>query len=554
MNLSKVIPLILFIFSSDLFAEILQNYIPATSEQRLHYVNLLTSQSPSMNPDGVITVTVKDVAQIGYAAYAHAIIQILAHEFPERKLRMIMECSEYAKERFKKAFSFPEGTEVHYITDYSDATIRNKVEDWLEEASVIIQAATTITALDNNNKYKSLYFGQMGLKGGDGYVGHDELIGLLTNFLSVHNSLPPPAEGRNNREQFTRQFWIRTGFFQPLTDGQVTMTENKDSEQTVNHWIEGGYFNPDQSGENDSAELCRQNPPGDTLPENSYTFDTEALYFGLSKREIGILIKPSILLEETEYKTDADDFESPYELQFEKLLHTHPELDEYIGFSADYPKFYMSYMHNKLSIAEYYAIVSHLNPEKAPVILTNTDTFMLDGMVMALLARQGVGKIFFTDLTKKDYFGKRIELEFTLSENTRSIHLIKIPFIKDDDLYLSLFAQSASPVGVTGNMSLFSAIALGKLPFYDVNFPFQAQVNKNLARFDESGQLHPFFSNTVDPELKAEVVRNSEEAIAQWSKNILAYKSANRLLTDFVHWSLEGEKSGVFHRLGIVPK
>ena len=121
----------------------------------------------------------------------------------------------------------------------------------------------------------------------------------------------------------------------------------------------------------------------------------------------------------------------------------------------------------------------------------------------------------------------------------RSVHLVKLPKIESQQAYASLFALSQNPIGVTGNQSLSMAIALVKIPLYDVNRSQQRDINAHLASYDETGLLAPVFSNSINPQEKAAVISQHGDIAKPWAANIFRHKTASDLIETYIRLSLQ---------------
>ena len=197
--------------------------------------------------------------------------------------------------------------------------------------------------------------------------------------------------------------------------------------------------------------------------------DKAVLKTGVDTSSAGILSNPAL----SSWSADSE----PLLLStvFDVLLKDNPELEHLLtmsGLNYGVPHhYYMAYMHNLLIFSEFIAIASlleQMNGMNETWILSNMQPLSVDSEGdRSLLALNGI-----RDVVVKDLNNNESRYYTTGLESGRKVNVVLLPPIVNDLDYASLFAKSRQPVGVTGNSSLFLAIALRKLPIYDINVPF----------------------------------------------------------------------------------
>lgn len=176
--------------------------------------------------------------------------------------------------------------------------------------------------------------------------------------------------------------------------------------------------------------------------------------------------------------------------------------------------------------------LTHLSQDTSPLILSNFSASNLQSSELRhLLKLHSIENIKFTDLITPESSFVRLD-----SPEERFIHVVRIPKIKNYNNYASLFALSKNPVGVTGNLSLFMALTLGKFPVYDINISGQSEVNAYLSTYDKSGLLRPAFYNLIEPEQKAKIIAEHHDLITSWANNTLSSNS-NDVIIKLVEWA-----------------
>ena len=524
----------------------------------------LTHQRPVKNPDGVLTVVTSNTYDMGDTAYAQVITELLAEAYPERKIRIIIETTPENKHNLERTFRFPKNAEVLILVvdEEPDKNLPLALE-WQDNASLIIMASSPISPL-SGKKHQYISFSQLDTPPKNRVSEIQDLTNSLENFHDLDQAL---AMDKETRAAFSELYWNTrlngdswqmelADNFQPLLNSgksfyniaekilpqcsfEQSLPFDTDIDVSVNDIVDSILGNDD-----DDEDETAQNI------DLTFFSTSSKSRFGLDSDNLGILLKPSLL------KLIQKSPEAPLHEPFMTLLSDYPTLASYLQrttVSSDQskngqPTFYMAYMHSLLSFAEYIAIVSHLNPDTTPVILSNiSKTTLQDPVFTEFLAHQGISRIIYTNL--KGNPATPADEAFDISNKGKEVHLITLPVIPDDTQYLSLFAHAEQPVGITGNTSLFNAIALKKIPVYDTRHSFQKGVNESLKRFDVSGHLHAVFDNRIQPQAKAEAIKLARENVDAWAEHILNNKLANQMLVTMVDLLISDRGRQLFNQL-----
>ena len=239
----------------------------------------------------------------------------------------------------------------------------------------------------------------------------------------------------------------------------------------------------------------------------------------------GMLVQPKI------YRKIKDIDGAGFTADYQQVKNSHPELAVRLDNTAN--SFYMSYIHDPSKLAEFIAMAALIDGDQETLILTNQDSSFLEAPESkALLVDARISKIEYTDLKVPAPNGNSM-IERSFNDEPRLdkiVRVIRLPRILNHEQYLSLFFYSKPVVGVTGNSTLFHAIAMGKLPFYAQNLEIQSEVNQQLADLDKTGKLKPFFNNKASPLIKADVFRKYSEEISSWAKWIVENRSLSQVV------------------------
>ncbi|MET4696896.1 hypothetical protein [Endozoicomonas lisbonensis] len=263
---------------------------------------------------------------------------------------------------------------------------------------------------------------------------------------------------------------------------------------------------------------------------SEYTNNCRHIRMGLGDHE-GILVNPDLL---------KDSYRSALSDHYQSLKERLPGLAQFIEESAN--NYYVSYMHSGEGLVDFVATASRLEGEKGAWVITNqgkNDVFSY--FAKSIFTQHGISKIEFKEF--------RVGLDPLTTEevinnlNGQTVKIFHIPKIDSQHEYYSLIENSNPMVGVTGNSSLFDAITLGKVPFYKANHRHQDQINSQLAALDQSGLLKPFFKNYVDPETKANTIRDYSYQIPAWTKSILEERTFNSQLAEEIKFRINSHQA-----------
>ncbi|MRI33867.1 hypothetical protein EOPP23_12805 [Endozoicomonas sp. OPT23] len=522
---------------------LLNSYFPPHERPEEILTPYLISQSPVRNSDGILTVVTNVLGGFGDLVYAQVITAILLQAYPEKQIRVIFEAYSRDLKTSRDFFSCPSGIECQFIA--TEDIYSPEVIQWLNEASLIIVASVGIAPVRTGD-FQFIKFGELSTTRKPHEDSVDWLTALHDNYDGLVRKMSLDSTDRNF---FNIKYWCtRSDTYLELFDTVEQVGKLKPFRELTNNLLQTcsadeacmQYYdlaNPDKSTDHESKGQFNEDPMG----------VSSSSAFGLEPEDLGVLLRPSLL------EALAIDSISPLQNQFNLLLSNHPMLSSYLNGKSSPPEYYLTYMHNSLGFAEYIAIVSYLNPETIPVILSNISPDLFEDPIFTqLLAINGISQIFYTDLSNQEV--RPQERTFKVGYGGKSIRLATLPMIPDDQQYLSLIAQAQQPVGVTGNMSLFDAIALKKIPIYDIWLDYQRDVNSSLRRFDQYGKLDAVFDNRFLPQEKALAIQYAGNSVSAWSDSIINNKLANPMLLSMVDHLINNKNHSLFDDLEQLQK
>ena len=494
----------LYFLPFGLIAEPLANSQQNDAYQQAVY-QYLTFTPTITRPDGPIVIYVDQSGNLGYVAYGYGLAEVVRERYPDRPIRVIIKLSPHKYRRVADTFDFKEiggQVKVVYIFDDRPVSQHTLLRKWLSEASVVVAAASQ-PAQFVSDEFFCVNVQQIGVLWEPAEPEEEKLAGLLENYRQLSQ-----IEGVDG-EPFRQGFFDATSRY-----SRFGVISNPD---ITNHTIPSLLVAKQsvQEGQRQFQKSVReiiQHIGHDG--ENMFGLQCGQIITGFSPLALGMLNRPS-------YSRLKNDLTKESGL-FQDLLNQAPTIESFLDlYAGEQRHFYMAYMHNWLAMAEYLTTIHYLEPDAEPVILTNFDKWVAyNPAFRGILQAHGIAGLSWHNLES----GDEANISFNDTDG-RYLRIAKLPPIKNDRLYQSLFARSQNPVGVTGNQSLFMAIGLGKLPFYDVNIMAQVDVRSYLARFDQTGLLSGFFSQRVDPESKAKAVLQGGEAVELWSDRILKEKT-----------------------------
>ncbi len=502
-------------------------------------------QRPVANPYGILTITTNAISELGDVIYAQVLSEILASAYPEQKIRVIIELDHDRLKKVQDKFKFPPSVEVLYAM-YHDFPQQEVIES-LKEASLVIVASTEIMLLKNGRyQGQTLKLGELACVE-EGYeMNFEAFKGVFDNY----RQLQPFSRHSVDWNDFAYNYWKKYSFtlafdlMSNLIDARLAPNVSllDITKQLFEDYEKTSPCPHLRTNKVRTNKESNQNNP----PDSTKTFPESNHAFGLEPNQLGIVLNP-LLLENLSNSSELITG-TPLGSQFQQLLSERPELEELILNEEGTPEFFMAYMHTNLGFAEFFSIASELSSAKPPVILSNFDEGQIqDESFRMLMANQGISSIDYIDLTDNETNTNKISRHEISNRNGRTITLVRPPFIEDDFMYHSLFAHAQQPVGVTGNHSLFNAIALKKIPIYDITHPFQHGVNKSLRRFDSSKRLHSIFDNRFLPKEKAFAIVSASHEVTRWSDNIMGNKVANKILVTMIDYLIESNSSFFHH-------
>ncbi|MRI33866.1 hypothetical protein EOPP23_12800 [Endozoicomonas sp. OPT23] len=515
----------------------LTDFFPLHEEAESTLFTYLAMQRPISKPDGILTIATNNTYDLGDSAYAKIITELLIKAYPDKKIRVIIEASNENIKNIKATFHFPSSVETLVFVE-GDEEEETTVAQWLNEASLIIVASTLITAL-HSGRHQYISFQQLSNTPTTMQQSIETLTEMLENYYALYQQLPTDWGTRHDLE---RNFWGNRSEYYPKLREVLDYPDEHLSNTEAVHGIAKDII-ASCSSDSDCSEYF-QTKSGKTVTENEDLTRQPASSstFGFEPDNLGFLLKPS-LLKSLESSTTI-----PLANEFQELLSDYPAISRLILNTDKNPDFYMAYMHNTLGFAEFIAIVSHLTAESTPVILANVSRKELENSVLKqLLANNGISEVIHTNL--KDKPRNSQDEVYNIGYGGKRVHIVTLPIITDDLRYLSLFSHARHPVGVTGNLSLFNAVALKKVPYYDITHGFQSGVNDSLKRFDQTGKLHGVFDNRFLPLQKARAIESAKNSVNAWADDIMETKLANQLLLSMIDYLITDRGQALFGHL-----
>ena len=465
----------------------------------------------TLNP-GAIVITLSNYAGLGYLGYAQTLSYIIRDSFPDQKIQIIADV--YHKESIN-IFSFPENTELLVFCSLCkrDNQVEEQAESWLRSASQIILISQLLL------EHPSDQF--------DNRIEINKISGLDTNKLSYHHL----SEFISDFRYITSSKWTQKKDIDTLwkTYWKACFDSIKPTQLNKSLIFQGIY-----SEQQIAKALLRGLQHKLTINEilNNYAPNDSnkfSLKMGFTSGE-GILVLPELL-----NKVKNKSFNTDYQ----NLRDKYPQLQNILDFASN--GFYMSYIHNHFKLAEFITMASLIDGEMDTLVFTNQDSeFLHDKTSSWVFSDNNIRKVEFIDLTIPDNNRTKPEEFFfeTDQPQKKVVKVVRLPKITDQYEYLSLFYYSKPVVGTTSNSTLFNAIAMDKLPFYSHHTNFQLNVNDSLAVLDSSSGLTPFFSNKINPQEKALIVKQYMEKIPAWSKQVLKKRLLNQVFIDKIRENL----------------
>ena len=470
----------------------------------------LAQRPAEINSSGPVTIYARNLVNLGYAAYAQTISEIVRHHFPEQNIRVIIPSDLGDIENISRSISFDPSTEALFVPTQGPSGAA-QINAWLDEASIIFVIDGDLT------NHFSIQIEQLSTSREEEENEVENLARTIAEYRE-YSELEP-------REQIAT---FRSEFMRGRVDTDVLLLEQADhiTDQTIPA-IDSAK---DIINKSKQTESTTENLSEDIfLPQMKLVF----IQMGFTPFSAGMLARP-LIAKLLPLAQKSANFDLP-----EELRQNVPEVAQLLNreaysHSAGY-HFYTAYMHNHFNIISYISTVSYLEPNNEPVILSNFPSFLFQFKFFEkFMTRFGIGRIRHTNLeTQEETF-----FDYNLPEG-RAVHVVYLPRIKDNTSYYSLFAMSANPVGVTGNQSLFSAITLRKIPFYESHNSYQRGIAPSLNSFDDSGLLAPVFLNSSFPQEVAQATSKYSHLGQKWADNILAKKNANGLINTYVRLSTQ---------------
>lgn len=483
-----------------------------------------------VEPQAVIIT--RQLGGYGHIAYTYTLAEIIKHYFPFTMIKVIIEYNINLSDPRNHPFinyAKSKNIEELYISD-SQSELNNERRmtalQWISSSDIVFTTTNEMSSFPISES-NTVHINEI----------QDNHIAIPIELaLQIRNH-------RNWKDRFNLDINYQDIIFN-TEDVSVTIPkETVRCKDTTNIWLDYlcntewfTQINNISFPAEDLATLISNNRFWETPPlyrkrnkrvTGDPTLSKKTIQIGLTDSDDGILIRPSLLEKATltghiSFQQTLNDF-----------LKTHPDMNKLfseISLKKDNnPNFYFAYMHSAKPYAEYISIISMLERNREPWILSNINHNIIDNpYIHSILVRSGISKIRFIDMVKLT------SETLNLSEsNESSVNLVRLPIL-DDDIQNALFALSQNPVGVTGNMSLFNSIALGKIPYYDAHHNYQHHINNQLRSFDKTSKLEPFFTNILDPTTKARSMRAGKSTALQWSTEIIRTRSANKTLINLV--------------------
>ena len=496
-----------------------------TNAKRQALYQYLTFTHQASKPDGPIFIYTHQVANFGYVSYAYNLAEVVRKRYPNKAIQVIIKGDPDEYPQIKNLFDFEQigkPIEIAYITSADSDDDRELLQRWANESSLIINAASHIDTFVSSST-PCVRVEQIGNMSENSGINEYE----LTEYINHYRLQLLPMKGFE-QEKIQRKYF-----------------------RTIGLHVRGFTFAPEIGNTTIPTDILARQMRGTSRnerkkdaeyifgrirdePTTGFNLECGELTTGFSKSASGMLNRP-FYSELKELLSETGKFDNLLE-QFPAL---HQFLKEFaIRDNDTSPRYHMAYMHNVLAKAEYLAMLSYLNPKEESVVLGNINQDDLNHPVMqSMLKKHGVSRVYWHDL-KQGHAMEWCYSDCTEEDSKRTLRVARLPSIKSDPLYQSLFFESQNPVGVTGNQSLFMAIAYGKLPFYDTNLGAQSSVRSHLANYDLKGQLNDFFSKKINPKRKADIVQHGSHAITEWSQTILQYKNLNNVLEEYMDLAL----------------
>ncbi len=440
-----------------------------------------------------VTILCSGTTNFGYVSAAYFLSQLIHDEFPDVDVQVILEGM---NANDVKRFPFFKIAKVIYKPEYTyaDKSQKLKIDKWLKDSSAVISTFGDIDANRSLYRHKLLSISQIS-EGVQDYP--DEHIDMMKRFIleyrDLYEDLPYHEKGDKSLEWHL--YWHPRGLLHTEENYQPhILDDNYDAEKLATQLLKG------------HPSIFRGE-----IPTSSRRF-----HVGVGRDNDGIFIN-SRLLKKAQEKEGAS-FHSDYQ----NLIARNPQLGEILS-NVREGGYYMSYMHKFHKLLEFITMAAFIDGEKETTVLTNIDIARFRKEMFFNISEHKIKEIVYQDLQKEGY---RQVLSSGRSEG-KTVSVIRLPAIRDPDQYASLVYYSSPVVGVTGNSSLFEAITLGKLPFYEFNTDSHLLVNRDLAKLTGEG-LHGFFSPFYRPKRKAKIVKKHADSIREWSDKIIKSKSFNK--------------------------
>ena len=479
-------------------------------------------QATVNNPAGPVTIITQLAGNLGYVAYAQTISEIIADAHPEKEQRIIIQHHhEHSNlSNIIGSFTFPAKATIEVRSTQQLNENPDELNNWLENASLIIAAATIPASIKNIDRYNYIYVRQLGVRCLPScFETGFPLAGYIENYREL---LPEGFNDAEQKEEFEREFW-RSRFVFNLRDYNYLdkINERIESPETLAKEIYSDYLLDDFIQEANDAYLGRGVSATSQNKANHLTM-------GFSENSAGMLIPPHI--QKRVNKEDGLSFDN----DFLRLKAEVPDLGGLIDRANGH--FYTAYMHKSLSFAEFTATAALIDQQQDTWVLSNiVQEQVVSPAFTSMMKKHGAGIIEFIDLREPENSS-----EYVLnSQSRKKVHLVRLPKITSSAQHASLFYFSQPLVGVTGNQSLFIALTLGKLPMYEANLNKQINVNHELAVFADPKRLAPFFNNQINPVKKASIAANAGNLVSEWATKITSQKNANKAIINAVRRSID---------------
>ncbi|MGI9274015.1 MAG: hypothetical protein ACR2PT_04035 [Endozoicomonas sp.] len=481
----------------------------------------LSTKKLSANPEGPVTIICESLNNLGYVAYARMLSDIVRDEHPDTRIRVIIEYNQDDYYKIINSFDFPDSVELLMLPEHADPVQQEQAADWLDAAAVVLVAIVPVS-LFKHEKHNGFLISPIMRNISGPSFSPGELALHIKEFRKQHGLMAGDPEAQ---AEFREGYW---GYWSNKKDVDLDymtiaprmLQEDVSPEVVAKSLHHELMFRLEEEASEDEVDNLEQVGGGITT--------------GLSTAASGILVHP-----ELNRKTRGIDGAS-FQEDYQQLLAEYPNISRLMKRIEEESNsgFYMAYMHKLLSFAELIAMASTLDGADDTWVISNISPHIVNSKLFRrYLGQHGIENVEFIDLRGDDHWLEG--LHKTQAETGKTVHLVRLPAVRDILQYSSLFYYANPVVGVTGNQSLFNAIVLRKLPLYETHLPPQSGVNSDLAVISRQTGLEPFFTNLMKPVEKAQIVASHRNRIPAWADQIVTMKSANKEILEAVEWNID---------------